>query len=344
MATLKPKLECFRLKLISKETGDKKHFLDFVKKSIAKSEVPLSGEESFKMIYDHFINNLTTSHAKDDKIKKQIKIVRTEDNKYLEYLPSYDSSKCIISGVINGGQYGRDRILGDTTNPDETSQISQSKSILQYYYFLLYLPLDHYEGCLLIHSNSKEETITNIFRHYISKIFDNDLFNNLAVEVYCPESFQKEYRKNSVLKYLSFKTTFIEADRTDGEIKDFFNNYNISIRATPKDKNISPLKAEKILRELKQKIFGTDKQKKNLDEFENIKMSTENTSDHSTKTFEWNTHDQEFAPVIYLQNRIAGKNPDETPNFSELKTYCENLLKDSILPEIRPDLNAKKIK
>lgn len=62
----------------------------------------------------------------------------------------------------------------------------------------------------------------------------------------------------------------------------------------------------------------------------------------STKTFEWNTKDNDFVPVVYLKGRIKKENVDGTPDFDELKQYCNNIFKDEILPEIRPDLYVTK--
>ena len=46
----------------------------------------------------------------------------------------------------------------------------------------------------------------------------------------------------------------------------------------------------------------------------------------------------DLIPVVYLEDRIKNYNDDETPEFEELNILCQNLFKDEVLPEIRPDL------
>jgi len=339
MSTLKPKLEFFRLKLNPiDDNSSKKTFKDFVRESLDVGNSPLTDNEAFIHLFNHFIKSLSGDLAKDDKIKKKLQLVEKKVNKYLANKPIFIADKYIIHGVINGGQYGRDRILGNNNNPDETSAIEEDKTVLQYYYFFLYLPLDHSEGCLIIHSNSIEESVTNIFRHFIANIFKTRDYHSLLVEVYCPKSFQKEFRESAVIKNLSFKTTFIESENTAGNISDFLDKYDIYIKATPKKKGIRTEFAPAILKALQSKMFGSLNKEKKLNEFGEVKLITENIVDKSIKTFEWNTKDHEFAPVIYLENRITKYNSDKTPDFNELEKLCKTYFFDEIKPELRPDL------
>ena len=43
-------------------------------------------------------------------------------------------------------------------------------------------------------------------------------------------------------------------------------------------------------------------------------------------------------PVVYLKDKIANYNDDETPDFKELNDYCKEIFHSIVLPEIRPDL------
>ena len=48
--------------------------------------------------------------------------------------------------------------------------------------------------------------------------------------------------------------------------------------------------------------------------------------------------------LVYLKGRVDKKNADGTPDFEELKSYCNTIFTDEILPEIRPDLYVTKAK
>lgn len=50
------------------------------------------------------MNQLVTEKAKDRRIKKQLKLIKTSSNKHLDNMPVLDVQKNIIYGVINGGE------------------------------------------------------------------------------------------------------------------------------------------------------------------------------------------------------------------------------------------------
>lgn len=167
---LRPKLEFYTLKLVSKDL-DYKTFRDFAIEELYQRR-PSSEAQIMNKLFDHFVNGLVTNIAKDKRIKKQLKLIKTTSNKHLANRPVVDVQKNIIYGVINGGRFGRDGLMSDSSaDAEEANAFSKNKTILRYYYFLLYLPLDHDEGCLIIHSNSKEETITDMFKVYVKRLF-----------------------------------------------------------------------------------------------------------------------------------------------------------------------------
>ena len=77
-----------------------------------------------------------------------------------------------------------------------------------------------------------------------------------------------------------------------------------------------------------------------LSEFDRVSLSTTNQDTKTSKTFEWNSRDAEFVPVVYLENHVRLED-DRTPNFAELKQYCMTLFEETIIHELRPDLEIK---
>lgn len=342
MAQLRPKLEFYRFTLNHKDEV-KKTFFDFAKEELTRKK-EITKVEALDCLFDNFIKKLSSKYAKSQSQKKEIKLVNTKFNKYLKYKPQKGSSDDIIYGVINGGPFNRDGIISNMNDAEDISSLGRNKSILRYYYFLLYLPLDHSEGCFIIQSHSKEETITSIFKDYIGNIFRGNNYNKAVTEVYSPKSFQEEFKNNAVVGSFTFKTSILDRKHTETGVKDFFAEYDIKIEAVPKNKYVPVTLLEKIRSTLAKKIYGDKQNAEELNEFDESRVSVRNVVNNSTRTFEWSNKDSEFVPVVYLDDRIDKKNEDGTLDFNELKKFCYTIFKDEILPEIRPDLYAKKVK
>lgn len=336
-----PKLEFYRFQLKHK----KEDFTTFREFAVNELNVgkKSADETVMKSLFRYFIKSLDGDYSKDDKLKKEIVLIKKKSvNKYLNNQPALNSDKNIIYGVINGGPYGRDRILSDIDDHEDSTVLSRNKSVLLYFYFLLYLPLDHNEGCFIIHSNAVDESITKIFRNFISKIFKGGSFYKAQCESFCPKSFQDEFKKGAILKSMVFKKSFVENIHSSYGLSNMMQQYDIKIEAIPKNKNIVVSEVEKVKNFLSSKIFGNSKHPKTLNDFDETKIRTENQVTNATKTFEWNTKDGSFVPVIYLEGRIQKYNVDGTPDFDELAELCQTYFDDEILPEIRPDLDVSR--
>lgn len=332
-----PKLEFYRFKLKHKKE-DFKTFRDFATDELNVGKKS-QDETVVKALFKHFITSLDSDLSKDDKLKKQITLIKKQSvNQHLDKQPKFNSNLNTISGVINGGPYGRDRILSNIEDQEDSSILGQKKAVLLYFYFLLYLPTDHNEGCFIIHSNGVDESITKLFRSFISNIFKGKSYYKVQCEPFCPKSFQDEFRKGATLKSMSFKKTFVENTHNTNGLSNLMHQYDIKIEAVPKNKNISITDAAKIRKFLAEKIFGNNKNPKTLNDFDETKIQTENPVTDSKKTFEWNTKDSNFIPVVYLNGRINKCNPDGTPDFEELAQLCKNYFNDEVFPELRPDL------
>jgi len=341
MAT-NPKLEFYKFQLVSKE-GKEKTFRDFAIEELSGNRA-ITNDEAFKLCFMHFIQTLESKHAKNDKKKKTITIIEnSKTNPYLHLKPIPIIKKNLITGVINGGPYDKDAIVSDLANKEDNTKLGRNKSVLLPYFILLYLPTDYSQGFFAIHSNSTEETVTTIFRSYVSNLFSGNNYYKAIPEAFCPKSFQNEFKKEAIIKNLTFSTTVIDNTHSTDPIRNLLKEYNIKIEATPKRKSISITEAQKVLDFFKKKVFVAKKDKPiELDDFNSKKLVVENDVTKKQKVFEWSAKDNEFVPAVFLEGRV--KIVDGTPDFEDLKTVCINIFESEILNEIRPDLNVSKIR
>ena len=335
---LRPKLEFYTLRLVSKDL-EYKTFRDFAIEELYQRR-PSSDSQIMNKLFDHFMNGLVTDIAKGSRIKKQLKLIKSASNKHLDNRPVVDVQKNIIYGVINGGRFGRDGMMSDSSaDAEEANAFSKNKTILRYYYFLLYLPLDHNEGCFIIHSNSKEETITDMFKVYIERLFKGGNYTRPALNMFCPKSFQEEFQNEAIIKSLEFSNTYRDEVFTDECMGTYQQLYDVKIEIKPKGGNISLTAKSRMVSLLRQLGFFRHKHNtESLTSFERKKMTLNSPFSKTDRTFDFDDENLNVIPVVYLEKRIKRFNDDETPEFNELNLLCQNLFQDEVLPEIRPDL------
>ncbi|MDI9312238.1 MAG: hypothetical protein QM535_18660 [Limnohabitans sp.] len=139
MANTNPKLEFFRFQLSPKKEHEKT-FKDFAIDEL-KAKKTIQNEKVAEIIHKHFVSSLKEEFAKDDKIKKKVALVdKPSLNIHLDKKPTFLSENFIIKGVVNGGPYGRDRVIADNEDEAKDEKLSKTKAILLYCYFLLYVP------------------------------------------------------------------------------------------------------------------------------------------------------------------------------------------------------------
>lgn len=342
-ASNKSKLEFFRIPLNHKDDSDKT-FKDFVKE-ILHAPKNISDKDAFTKLFEHFMNSPEKDFARNDKLKKVITFIDDSSNNiHFNQKPTFNTAKCTISGVISGGRYSDDSILADVTDKKVSKKLKRDNTVLKYYFIFLYFPLDYTEGFAMIHSNNSEDTITNAFRDYVAELFHKGDYKKPTVMKFCPKTFQDEFRNGAVLSSFNFKTTFLNDIVSNDPIIEKSGDYDVSITITPKNKSMDFANniAGKLMSVFSKRKFSGEAQTKELSQFDQTHVSVKNQKTNSTKTFEWNTKDNEFLPVVYLKDRVK-MTDDGTPDFDDLKRYCSELFKNSILPEIRPDLYANYI-
>ena len=338
-----PKLEFFRFKLNHK-TENYKTFRQFMVEN-GKATRRQQDNTIFGALYKYVMEKPKNDFEANDSLKKVVTLIPNRRiNKHFEERPKPQFQSFIISGVINGGPYGKERILTDLGQKSDVSNITSTQPVLQYYYVFLYLPLNHNEGFLMVHSDSAEETITQAYRRYVAGLFELGDYKKPIMKTFVPKHFRDEYKDGAVLKSMTFVNNELSADLEDeNPLKEIANEYEVRITLTPKGEAKADLgKLESIRNFFIRRRFGTQAVNRGLDEFEKCTVSTKNEDANSTKTFDWNNRDEELLPAVFLKDRVQ-INEDGTPVFSNLETFCHNLFNNQILPEIRPDIYVQRM-
>lgn len=337
---INPRLDLFKIQL-KRSDESFTTFYDFARAHI---EEDLKHLDTSRALLQHLTKKFDTDIAKSSVSQKMLCLVKDKKiNIYSSKKPKFNSTTDIISGVINGGTFGRDGILYNIEDSYDAEKLDRNKGVLSYYYIFLYLPKDYNIGLAMIHSNSSEENITPLFKDFIRKCFKEKGYYFPNIDAYCPKSFQENFKNGASIQKISFTQEFIEPIHSNDPITKELVEYDIQIIATPKSKNVNFKNVKKFVKLLNKKIFKVNNtQQKSLDKFDKSEVTAKDNSTSTQRTFEWNDRDNDFVPVIYLQEKITKKNPDGSPDFDSLKEYCKKLFKDEILNELRPDNNVQR--
>lgn len=131
-----PRLDFFRFSLKHK-SGQPKTFREFMIEN-GKCTSRQKDITIFGTLYKYFMEAPTKDFATNPSLKKVMTVIpnpkgRTINSHYDKRpLPHYPD--CIISGVVNGGPYGKERILTELSNKDSAGKLTKSQPVLQYYY------------------------------------------------------------------------------------------------------------------------------------------------------------------------------------------------------------------
>lgn len=337
---LRPKLEFFRFQLNHNDVRFKT-FRDFAREVLYQRRINSDTQIMHKYL-DYVRNSLVTKDAQDDSIKKQLKLISSAANIYAAYMPTVDPANHLIYGVINGGRFGRHGLMSDSdVTATDAKAFGKDKTILRYYYFLLYLPLDHNEGFLAIHSNSREETVTDVMKTFVRRLFKGNGYISPKLHPFCPRAVREEFKNESFLKELVFRDTVIDRIFTAEGMHSQDQAFDVEVKIRPRGKDYRP--DDGIVAKIMNKFgfkrpAGTD----SLGTFRSKIARVNNVVNESERTFTINRESMDdIIPVVYLEGRIKKYNDDQTPDFGELDKYCRETFANSILPELRPDLFPK---
>lgn len=232
----------------------------------------------------------------------------------------FHSSEDILEGIIIGGVYGRPRNARQLRNKNNRKAVNKDDVITDDYYSLLYLPMNHNIGYLLL-QYYPDITIKNEITEFIRKTLRNkrDQYN-VEFSYYCSKEMNEEFSSNSILDHLTFATPFVNGDVIDAnnelreqQVNDVVLKVEVS---SPSDKPVPFLQIPQFL----QKVLNINLNNKAARDYRSRTGTIKNVKTGNTTTFEIDA-DLKIRPIIYLYKEI-NVSEDGIPNFVELKEYC----------------------
>lgn len=331
MAT-NPKIEIFEID-IAKHDGVGVTFDDLFHALLMKEEYEKDQNILFLDFFAHFIGEIDTgSFHNDTKDRKVMTAYDTDANP--ESITSTihpASEREIISGTIQGGAYGSPRTLSKLGNKLKREEIGNDGVILDQFYFLLHTPLDDDKGVLILQSYSSEN-IKKLFQSFLKKLFTpNKEYKVPQFNPFIPAHLREEFREKSQLAKFTFNSRVLASKLSSTSIITDADEYNINISITPVKKP-NQKDGQKIVKKLSNLPFGNML----LGSFKHKKVVLKDPESGNEAGFEID-NDFSLRPTIYLEGKV-NIDSGNIPNFEELNTYCNNLLKEHIAPVLYPNL------
>lgn len=344
MSAYNPRIDFFRIQLVHK-SDEFKTFKDFIIEVLNKSKVH-SDTQLLQFLTDDMISLLQSDMAVDDHIKKQVRWINKKANLYKDFKPNADISNFIIHGVLSGGRYGRNGIITDrdiTEEESSASSLNPDKAIHKYSYFMLYTPFDHNEGVLMVHSNSRDESITDIMKTFFTKFFKRGDYKKPVLMRFCPLYLQNQFTQRSFLKQINLKTSYVEDSINKIGIQNGITNYNIQILITPRQGEDHHHFSIDDAKELMTKfaLHHNLKGQQLFSKFGTRQVTMEDEHSKHVQTFEMDKDDVDLCPVIDVRNVLPDDSDyqrDGTPRFDRLHDVLLNVLHEEIIPELRRGL------
>lgn len=275
-----------------------------------------SKKNLFTKFYQLFINCIDKEYTE---VRSKAFTLSTNKEEY-----NHDATNEIIWGVLKGGAKGSGKTKSPLNNRNNEEDLS-GNVINDRYFFYLYLPLKSNSGYLFFQIYGGE-SIRKEFIQHISELFKiRGKYNKPEPSAILPNSIRDEFKNNSKVVGLSYLTNTLSSSITNNaEFSSLCKEYNIEISIKPKgDNNISPEKISLLDRFISSLSFNNSRLSKAISK----KISLQNLSSKKTSTFELDTND--VMPRIYLEGKVP-IDPNGTPNFVNLKLFCDDLLKELI--------------
>lgn len=278
-----------------------------------------ANENLFIEFYKKFINHIDLEY-------KEIrgKAFTLSTNK-LEY--GYDNDNHSIWGVLKGGPKGNGKTKSHIKNR-ETEEELDDNVINDKYFFYLHFPLESKYGYLFFQIYGGDNIRKEFVQHILDLFKISGKYNKPNYNPILPNSIRDEFKNNSKIIELSYTTNSLSSSFTENaEFSNLCDKYKIEISIKPIGNNkISSERVglmNSILSNLKfNNTLLLDANKK--------KVSLQSLTTSKTSTFVIDT--SEVMPRIYLDGRVKF-DKNGSPDFDELKVFCDNLLRELISGE-----------
>lgn len=239
---------------------------------------------------------------------------------------SFNATKNIIYGVLEGGQMGEGKTRRNLKNKTNVNSLD-GDVINDKYFFYIYTPLNDSVGYIMFQiyqqDNIRDEFMRFIFKEIFQ--FENDYVKPNS-DIYVPQFIKDEFKSYAKIKELKFTDTVLS--KTIDQSASFMSineSYKIEIKVTPVKSKIQMSFLDSLAKPFLEKKFNGI----SLNIFDKKDVVLKN-SNKKTATFEMDGSG-DIMPRIYLKDKISISSFG-VPDFEELKKYCDKIL-DGIIAE-----------
>ncbi len=325
---LKPKLNIYLVTLNPKDKNSNPTYRDLFKDKFMDNTTT-TDDTLLDNFFKTFLDMVGMSKfRKDMKSKKVIGVSEYNPNNYKTSL-NIIHNRCVIEGLIDGGQYGILRAYADIDNKAEKTSLDTSKAVLDKFYICFCTPLNSAYGFLFVQSYT-EVTIQEPVSSFITDLLRyEDKYFNIRIEPYIPKKFVEKFKKDAKIRMFSFRSKVgVKETLRDGQLIKG-QMFDIEIIIKPREEAFYPGTEEgiAIAKELSSMKFqGTD-----LSEY-NQKVYIQTNNGYKAH-YDINREISSIRPTIYLQDEcIDIDEKTGQPNFAQIKEFVLSLL-DEVLRE-----------
>jgi hypothetical protein len=270
----------------------------------------------FTEFYQLFINRIDEGYTE---VRNKAFTLTTDVQEY-----GHNATNEIIWGVLKGGSKGSGKTKSPLNNRKTEEDLS-GNVINDKYFFYLYLPLESNVGYLFFQIYGGESIRKEFIQHIRDLFSIRGKYNKPEPSAILPDSIRDEFKNNSKVVGLSYITNTLSSSLTDDKkFTDLCKEYNIEISIKPKGTNsIPPAKIGLLNKVISKLLFN----KLPLSKASSRKVSLQNLASNKTSTFVLDTND--VMPRIYLDGKVP-LDANGTPDFGNLKLFCDDLLKELI--------------
>lgn len=309
------KLEVFTITLKPVEGYDNDRLEDLIVKKIDLH----TEKDYFTSFYELFIKNIEAGYTE---VRSKAFTLSTDDEDY-----GHNPKQQIIWGVLKGGPKGSGKTKSPINNRSDEEDLN-GHVINDKFFFYLHFPLDKNFGYLLFQTYGNINIRPEFTKHILSLFKLHNCYNLPTLSAILPNSVRDEFKNNSKIVELSYLNQILPDSITDDQkFSNLCDKYNIEISIKPVGKGYIPSDKQTILNQFLSQIKLNNI---SLFNYKKKKVTVQNLETQKKSTFEIDTND--VMPKIYLNGRIQFDD-NGTPNFHELKKFCDDLLKELIEDE-----------
>lgn len=218
-----------------------------------------------------------------------------------------------------------------TSNNTKNIVVNKNDAVLDWYYLLIYTPLNSRIGFLLIQSYT-EESITNSIKDFVTSFFSHD-FYKIKIEPYLSQKFIEKYIESSTISEFGITTT----TNLSSSLRDQENSKEQTFEVEIRIKSQSKM-ASKDLLDKNSEATGffkkiIEKFVKNTDEaIKKEAFLTDNNGREALACYDKNKQNRIniAESTIYLEEKGIFCDDKETglPDFNKIQKYCVEVLQE----------------